>query len=318
MKKIVITGGCGFVGSHVAEYLFKKFYGCKFIILDKLTYAGNIKFLKKISQSKRIKIITGDINNKKLVTKITKGADLMIHLAAESHVDRSFLSIKKFMTTNIFGTQNIMHACLLNNVKKIIHISTDEVYGEAINIKFKESDVLSPTNPYSSSKAAAEMIVNSYKKSFNLNAIIVRANNIYGVRQFPEKIIPKCCISLIHGKKITVHGNGKQLRTFLHIEDFTNAIFKIILNWKKNEIYNIGSTDEHKIIDIVKHIIKKFKKNNHSSIKYVNDRPFNDFRYSINYNKISKLGWRPKRKFNENIDEIIKWYVKNHHIFKKR
>jgi UDP-glucose 4,6-dehydratase len=317
MNKILVTGGCGFIGSHVVEFLFKKFKNTEFIILDKITYAANTKFLKNISKNKRVKIVIGDINNWKLVSKITKNVDIAIHLAAESHVDRSFHSAKKFISTNVQGTSNIMEACRVNKVKKVIHISTDEVYGEIYKGNFKEGDKLNPTNPYSASKAAAEMIVNGYKNSFKQDINIVRANNIFGTRQYPEKIIPACCYNLIKNKKISIHGLGQQKRTFLHVEDFARAIYAIINNWKSFEIYNIGSNFEYKIIDIVKLIVKKFNKELKDNIIYVEDRLFNDFRYSINLNKIKKLRWKPLVRVEDKIDEIINWYVNNQNLFNK-
>lgn len=318
MRKIVITGGCGFVGSHVTDFLFKKFKNTKFIILDKLTYAANKKYLSGITKNKRVKIIVGDINNYKLMLKVTRNADLMIHMAAESHVDKSFYSIKKFITTNVQGTRSVMEACRINKIKKIIHVSTDEVYGEVHKGNFKESDKLNPTNPYAASKAAAEMIVNSYKKTFKLDITIVRANNIFGIRQYPEKIIAACCFNILNKSKIKIHGLGQQKRTFLHSKDFANAIYLIIRKWRASEIYNIGSNFEYKIIDLVKLILKKSHKEFDQSVVFVQDRLFNDFRYSVNIDKIKKLGWRPSIKVENNIDEIIKWYKDNYKIFKQK
>jgi UDP-glucose 4,6-dehydratase len=317
MNKIVITGGCGFIGSHVSDFLFKKFINSQFVILDSITYAANKKFLNKISKSKRVKIVVGNINNYKLLLKVTKNANLVIHMAAESHVDRSFYSIKKFISTNVQGTRSVMEACRVNKVKKIIHVSTDEVYGEIRNGKFKESDKLNPTNPYSSTKAAAEMIVNGYKKSFKQDINIVRANNIFGTRQYPEKIIAVCCYNILNNKKILIHGFGRQKRTFLYVEDFAKAIYTIIRKWKSFEIYNIGSNYEYKIIDVVKLITKKFNKKFNDCITFAEDRPFNDFRYSINIKKIKKLGWKPSSRIEDKINNIIAWYKKNSNLFTK-
>jgi dTDP-glucose 4,6-dehydratase len=317
MNKIVITGGCGFIGSHVVEFLFKKFKNAEFVIVDIISYAANIKFLKRISKSKRVKIVVGDINNQKLLIKITKDSDLLINLAAESHVDRSFYSIKKFIYTNVQGTRSVMEACRINEVKKIIHVSTDEVYGEIYRGKFRENDRLNPTNPYASTKAAAEMIVNGYKKSFKQDIIIVRSNNIFGTRQYPEKIIAACCYNILKKKKILIHGHGKQKRTFLYVKDFANAIYTIIAKWKSFEIYNIGSDYEYKIIDIVKLIAKKFNKKFDDIADFVEDRPFNDFRYSISLNKIKNLGWKPTVRVEDKISKIINWYKNNKQLYYK-
>ena len=189
IKKIFITGGCGFIGSHLSDYFFKKYKNSKIIIYDKITYAANIENLNKIIKSKRVHLIKEDICNFKLLLKHSKNTDLLIHAAAESHVDKSYLLNNKFIKTNVLGTKNVMEACLINNIKNIIHISTDEVYGEIHKGKFKETDSLNPTNPYSSSKAAAEMIVAGYIKSYKLPIKILRPNNIFGIRQHPEKLI---------------------------------------------------------------------------------------------------------------------------------
>ena len=176
MDKIVITGGCGFIGSHLTDFLFKKFRQSQFIIIDKLTYAANKKYLKKINNDKRVKIVVGDINNSNLLLKLTFKTDLLIHLAAESHVDRSFTSIKKFISTNVQGTRNVLDACRINKVKRIIHVSTDEVYGEqrADQEAMDEEQVLEPTNPYAATKAGAEFLVKSYQRSFGMPCLITR------------------------------------------------------------------------------------------------------------------------------------------------
>jgi UDP-glucose 4,6-dehydratase len=318
MNKILITGGCGFIGSHLTEFLFKKFRKSKFIVLDKLTYAANKTYLKKLINNKRIKIVVGNINNYNLLLKLTFKTDLVIHLAAESHVDRSFGSVKKFIDTNVQGTRSILEACRVNGVKKIIHVSTDEVYGEIYKGSFKENSPLNPTNPYASTKAAAEMIVCGYKKSFKLDVNIIRSNNIFGTRQYPEKIIASCCYNILNNKKILIHGSGNQKRTFLYIDDFCKAVFLIINKWKSNQIYNIGSSFEYRIIDLINLIVKKFNKNFDKNTKFVKDRLFNDFRYSVNISKIKSLKWKPQVKVEDKIDHIIMWYKNNFRLFKNK
>jgi UDP-glucose 4,6-dehydratase len=260
MNKILITGGCGFIGSHLAEYIFEKFKKSEIVIYDKITYAANRKYLSRITGSKRVRIIKADINNLKKLISSSKKVDLLIHVAAESHVDKSFKLSNKFIITNVLGTSNVMEACRINKVKKIIHVSTDEIYGEIFKGSFKESSSFNPSNPYSSSKAAAEMIVNGYKHSYKLPITIVRSNNIYGTRQYPEKLISGCCLSLIKKRKFYLHGSGNQKRTFLHISDFCKAIYKVIIAKKTiGEIYNIGSYEEFRNIDIVKLICEYLK-----------------------------------------------------------
>jgi UDP-glucose 4,6-dehydratase len=316
MNKILITGGCGFIGSHLAEYLFERFKKSKIIIYDKITYAANKKYLDNIVKNRRVKIIKADINNLKKLINATRDIDLLIHVAAESHVDNSFKISSKFILTNVLGTSNVMEACKLNKIKKIIHVSTDEVYGEILKGSFKEEAIFNPSNPYSSSKAAAEMIVNGYKHSYKLPITIVRSNNIYGTRQYPEKLISGCCLSLINKKKFYLHGSGQQKRTFLYVRDFCDAIYKIIVSKKTlRQIYNIGSYEEFKNIDIVKLICNYLKLDFKKNIFFKKDRPFNDFRYSVNFSKLKKLSWRPTTSLKDKIPEIIYWYKKNKNLF---
>ncbi len=318
MKKIVITGGCGFIGSHIVEYFFNKYNKAKIIVLDKITYAASLKNLNNLKKSNRLKIYKNDILNFKLIKKITKKTDLLIHAAAESHVDNSFRLNDEFIQTNVLGTKNILQACKENKVSKILHISTDEIYGEIFKGSFSENDRFNPSNPYSSSKAAAEMIVNGYIHSYNLPVIIIRANNIFGTRQHPEKLISGCCWSFIKKKKFTIHGKGLQKRNFLFVKDLCEALNILVKKGKKGEAYNIGSNFEYKNIEIVKIIADQNNISFYKNIKYVKDRPFNDFRYSVNFDKIKKLGWKPKVKVEDKIFEINNWYKKNINRFKKR
>ena len=318
MHKIFITGGCGFIGSHLTEYIFNKYKNSKIYVYDKITYAANIKNLENIIKSKRLKIIKKDLIDLKALKKFSINTDILIHAAAESHVDNSFNLTNDFIKTNVIGTKNVLDACKYNKIKKIIHISTDEIYGEIRKSSFSEKSRFNPSNPYSSSKAAAEMIINGYIHSYKLPIIIVRSNNIFGTRQHPEKLIPGCCWSLIKRKKFTLHGNGQQKRSFLYVEDFCEGVYKILTKGKIGEIYNIGSKFEYKNIDVLKIVAKENKVNFKNYLKYVKDRPFNDYRYSLNFNKVKKIGWRPKTKIEDKIKEINLWYKDNISRFQKR
>ena len=318
MKKILITGGCGFIGSHLTEYLFNKYKKAKIIIYDKITYAAHIDNIKKIRGSKRLKIIKKDILDFPSLNKATKDVDLFVHAAAESHVDNSFELNNKFVLTNVLGTKNVMQSCKVNKVKKIIHISTDEVYGEIFKGSFFENSKFNPSNPYSSSKAAAEMIVNGYIHSYDLPVIIVRANNIFGSRQHPEKLIPGCCWSLLKNKKFPIHGTGMQKRSFLFVGDFCEAIERIIKKGKLHEAYNIGTKFEYRNKEVVKLINNINKKSFEKNTIFVKDRPFNDYRYSVNFDKIKKLNWKPIFKLEDKIEEVNNWYKINFRRFKKR
>ncbi len=318
MHKIFITGGCGFIGSHLTEYFFKKYKNSLIYVYDKITYAASLKNLKDISKSKRVKIIKKDLSNLGALKRYSKNTDILIHAAAESHVDNSFNLTNEFIKTNVIGTKNVLDACKTNNIKKIIHISTDEIYGEIYKSSFDENSSFNPSNPYSSSKAAAEMIINGYIHSYKLPILIIRANNIFGTRQHPEKLLPGSCWSLIKKKKFTIHGNGKQKRSFLYVKDFCEGVDKVISKGTNHNIYNIGSKFEYKNIEVFKIVAKENNLKFDRFLEYVKDRPFNDYRYSLNFNKIMKLGWKPKTKIEDKISEINEWYKKNISRFKKR
>jgi dTDP-glucose 4,6-dehydratase len=315
-KKIFITGGAGFIGSHVSEVFFENFRNSKIIILDKLTYAGNKAFLSSIIDSKRVRFVKGDIANTKKYTSYLKNCDLAINIAAESHVDNSFVSPLNFTKTNTLGAHAFFLECIKNKVKKILHISSDEVYGEKTTGTSYEEQLVNPTNPYSASKAAAEILINSYKYTYKKEIIMVRANNIYGIRQFPEKLISTSIVNLINNKPIPIHGNGQNVRYYLSALDFANALI-ILVKKKDRGTYNIGSNYHEKNINIAKKICKLLKKDPDKYINYTKDRLYNDKRYSVSSKKIQKLGWKPKRSLIEDLPMIIKWYQKNYKIFKK-
>ena len=315
LKKIFITGGAGFIGSHVSESFFKNFPKSKIIILDKLTYAGNKSFISSILKSKRVKFIKSDIIDTNNYSKFLENCDLAINIAAESHVDNSFISPLNFTKTNTLGAHAFFLECIKKKVKKILHVSSDEVYGEKIIGTCYENQLVNPTNPYSASKAAAEILINSYKYTYKKEIIIVRANNIYGIRQYPEKLISTSIVNLINNKPIPIHGNGKNIRFYLSADDFANALI-LLVKKKDKGTYNIGSKFFEKNINIARYICKIFKKNPEKFIKFTKDRLYNDKRYSVSSKKIRKLGWRPKRNLINDLPMIIKWYKKNYKIFK--
>ena len=317
IKKIFITGAAGFIGSHLTEKLYNHFEKTEFILFDKVTYAANKIYLKKVLKNKNVKFVKKDLLNFKGLLNNLKKVDLAINVAAESHVDNSFQSSMLFTKTNTLGTHFFLEACRKQNVKKIIHVSTDEVYGENLGKPYKENQPLNPTNPYSASKAGADMMVNAYKKSYKLNIITVRANNIYGIRQYPEKLISKSIFNFINNKKMTLHGNGNNYRYYLSVDDFCNGILRIILKGKAKEIYNIASEKKYKVISVVKLIAKQLNKNFKKNINFIKDRPFNDRIYKINCNKLKKLNWKTKKNLEDDISSICDWYIINNKIFKK-
>ena len=321
MKKklrFLITGGAGFVGSHLCEKINSKFKDCSIIILDKITYAGDKSNLKNVLKNKNNKLIKADIIEYDKILKFFNKIDIAINVAAESHVDRSFGNSFQFTKTNTLGAHVFLECCKQKNINRIYQISTDEVYGQKLIGENKETDKLNPTNPYAASKAAAEMIINSYNESFKSKITILRANNIFGTRQNPEKIIPHTICSLLQNKKIKIHGSGMQKRCFLHIDDFCNGVLAILEKDKRGEIYNIGSKQEIKILDLIKFICKKMNKDFNKFVDYTPDRPFNDFRYSISYQKMRKIGWLPTLILKDELSQIIQWYKINYKKFYKK
>jgi len=317
IKKIFITGSAGFIGSHLSEKLFHTYKKCNFILYDKITYAANKFYIQNLIKKKNVKFIKNDLLNFNVLEKNLQNVDLAINVAAESHVDNSFGNSLIFTKTNTLGTHFFLEACRKQKVNRIIHVSTDEVYGENSGIPFKEKQFLNPTNPYSASKAAADMIVNAYKKCYNMNISTLRANNIYGIRQYPEKLIPKTIFCLLTQKKMPIHGNGNNYRHYLSVYDFCDGVVKIIENGKSNEIYNISSDRYYKVKDIIKIIAKNLSKDFKSNIKFVKDRPFNDKIYKINCSKLKKLNWKVKRNLINDISIICDWYKSNINLFIK-
>tara|TARA_B000000475_G_scaffold194510_1_gene157505 strand:- start:9 stop:965 length:957 start_codon:yes stop_codon:yes gene_type:complete len=315
-KKILITGAAGFIGSHLAEKLFSTYKRSKFILYDKITYAANKIYIKDVIKKKNVKFIKSDLLNFNQLEKNLNNVDLAINVAAESHVDNSFGNSLIFSRTNTLGTHCFLEACRKQKVKKIIHVSTDEVYGENLKKPFKEDQILNPTNPYSASKAGADMMVNAYKKSYKLDITTVRANNIYGIRQYPEKLISKSIYNFLHNKKMTIHGKGNNYRFYLSVEDFCDGMLQIINKGKFQEIYNIASDKKYKVINVIKLISNYLNKDFKKNVKYVTDRPFNDKIYQINCDKLKKLSWKVKRNLKDDISHIIDWYIENKNIFK--
>ena len=317
IKKILITGAAGFIGSHLAEKIHAKYKNSSLILYDKITYAANISYIKKLIKKRNVKFVKNDLLNFRILEKNLKGVDLAINVAAESHVDNSFGNSLIFTKTNTLGTHFFLEACRKQKVPKIIHVSTDEVYGENLSKPFKEDQQLNPTNPYSASKAGADMMVNAYKKSYKLNIITIRANNIYGIRQYPEKLISKSIFNFLNKKKMTVHGKGNNYRFYLSVEDFCDGVLQIIRKGKKGEIYNIASNKYYKVLDVIKIIAKNLNIRFKKKIVFVDDRPFNDKIYKINCQKLKKLNWKPRKNLDNDIPVICKWYRKNQYLFKK-
>lgn len=316
MKKMLITGGAGFIGSNFIHYILSKYNDYQVINLDKLTYAANLDNLKDIEDNKNYRFIHGDIADQEFIFKLFENEkfDIVINFAAESHVDNSILNPQIFTITNILGTQVLLDACRKYNVKRFHQVSTDEVYGELPlddkNILFTEKTPLNPSSPYSASKASADMLVKSYYRTYSLPITISRCSNNYGPYQHLEKLIPLMISKAINNDNLPVYGNGLNVRDWLHVYDHCTAIDLIIHEGKIGEIYNIGGNNEKSNIDVVKIILKELGKSE-KLIKYVNDRPGHDLRYAIDSTKIkTSLNWKPVYSFEKGILDTIKWYTK--------
>lgn len=320
MKNVLVTGGCGFIGSNFVRYLLLEAPSLNVVNLDKLTYAGNPDNLKDIASSGKYHFVKGDICDKALVLRVLRKyqIDTIVNFAAESHVDRSILGPEDFVRTNIYGTHVLTEVSRLLwsksgfKGKRFLQISTDEVYGSLGKAgKFKEDDLLLPNSPYSSSKAGADLLVRAYYQTYGFPAIISRCSNNYGPYQFPEKFVPLMIIRALSDEHLPIYGDGRQIRDWLHVGDHCAAIYAILKRGKFGEIYNIGGCNEWKNIDVAKLILKKIGKPD-SLLKFVNDRPGHDRRYAMDASKIMRqLKWKPGHKFETGLDETINWYIEN-------
>ncbi len=322
MKKVVVTGGSGFIGSNLVKYLLKKKY---FVInIDKLSYSANPYNTKNLNKNKNYIFFKIDLNNKKKVTKILKRykPDGIFNLAAETHVDRSIDKPKNFIHSNILGTYNLLESILACKKKmKLVHISTDEVYGDLIKGRSDENFPYNPSSPYASSKASADHLIKAYIRTYKIPAIISNCCNNYGPNQFPEKLIPKLIFNIMNDRPLPIYGRGKNSREWIHVYDHCEALLLIYLKGKIGESYNVGSGMNLKNIDIAKRLLimaknKSLKNNEKVKIKFVKDRPGHDFRYALNSKKIlKKLGWKAKIDINFGLSQTFDWYLNNKIFF---
>ena len=313
---LLVTGGAGFIGSNFILYQLKKHPEDRIICLDKLTYAGNLETLKDVKDNHKFRFIKADICDKEAVAKafLEENPDIVINFAAESHVDRSINDTGIFMQTNIIGTQILLDACRKHGIR-FHQISTDEVYGdlpiEETDLFFSENTNLSPSSPYSASKASADLITLSYYKTYRLPVTITRCSNNYGSYQYPEKLIPLTILSALENKPVPVYGNGRNVRDWIYVEDHCKAVDLVIRNGEAGEIYNIGGSSEKSNIEVVSKILEIMDKPK-SLITYVPDRPGHDRRYAVDYSKIEKeLLWQPETDFEYGLEKTVEWYIQN-------
>jgi len=308
LPKILVTGGAGFIGSEFVRQGIKESY--KILVVDKLTYAGDFERLKEVKN--KHKFYKVDICNKKRIDEIFKKEqpEIVVNFAAETHVDRSITDSPPFIETNIKGTQILLDVSKKYKIKKFIHISTDETYGEAKKGKFSEGSPLQPNSPYAVSKASADLLIKAYVRTYDFPAIIIRPSNNYGHWQYPEKFIPVAIYKSLKNRRMPVYGKGLNKREWLYVSDCVEAIFLILKKGKIGKIYNVGSGIEKRNIDVAKKIIRILNKQK-DLIQFVEDRPGHDYRYALNFSEIKRLGFVPKIDFEKGIKETIKWYVEN-------
>lgn len=312
-KNILITGGCGFIASNFINYMVSKYPNVNFYNIDILYYCSNLNNIL-VNNSPNYKFFKADINDFNFISFILNeyNIDCIVHFAAQSHVDNSFDTSLQYTKDNIMGTHTLLEASrIYNKLKRFLHISTDEVYGE-VHINHEgciEESILNPTNPYAATKAAAEMLVNSYYHSYKLPVVITRGNNVYGPNQYPEKVIPRFIKQLKENKKVTIQGNGSCIRAFLHAYDTATAFETVLLHGQIGEIYNIGCDEgmEFTIMEVAKILIKMIKntENYDQWIEYIQDRPFNDARYYISNKKLKDLGWNIKIDLMKGLNNLI-------------
>jgi dTDP-glucose 4,6-dehydratase len=308
MDKVLVTGGAGFIGSNFVRQLINE-TNCKVVNLDKLTYAGNLRNIKDLRHEKRHKFVRGDIRNLRLANSLVRGVDAVVNFAAESHVDRSIRTPQVFVETNVLGTQVLLEACRKFRVR-FQQISTDEVYGSRVEGSFKETDPLNPSSPYSASKAAADLLVSAYFVTYGLDVTVTRSTNNYGPNQHPEKLIPRLVTNALRRKPLPIYGTGENVRDWIFVEDNCRAIRLVLENGEKGQVYNIAGGKEKKNIDIAKEILHHLSLPE-TMIEFVTDRPGHDLRYSLDCQKIQRLGWGPQVDFEQGLLKTVEWYRSN-------
>lgn len=310
--KLFVTGGAGFIGSNFIIYWLKNHPEDEIVNFDKLTYAGNLENLKEVENNPKYTFIKGDICDSAQVLSGIEGSDVVVHFAAESHVDRSIMKPAEFLMTNVIGTQVLLDAALKNNIKRFHHISTDEVFGSLeLNSegKFNEETPYDPRSPYSASKAGSDHVVRAYGHTFGLPYSITNCSNNFGPYQFPEKVIPLAITNLMEGKTVPIYGDGLYVRDWLYVEDHCRAIDLVLNKGKEGDTYCVGGlTQDINNLEMAKKIIKLLGKGE-DQIEFVKDRPGHDRRYAVDWSKIkNELGWEPLHSFDEWLEETVKWY----------
>jgi dTDP-glucose 4,6-dehydratase len=308
--KVLVTGGAGFIGSNFARYLLAEHPDDRVVVLDKLTYAGRMETIQDLVDGGRLEFVEGDIADHDLVRVAIEGCDAIVNFAAESHVDRSIEEPGHFIQTDVYGTYVLLEEARQAGIERYVQISTDEVYGSIEEGSFTERSPLDPSSPYSASKGGGDLLVGAYCHTYGMNATVCRASNNYGPYQYPEKLIPLCILNALHGDPLPVYGDGLQVRNWLHVTDHCRGIDIVMRKGDAGEVYNIGGPDELPNIEVVRMIVELAGRDE-SLIQHVTDRLGHDRRYSLAWEKVAELGWRPEIRFRDGLEATVEWYQNN-------
>ncbi|MEA3488868.1 MAG: dTDP-glucose 4,6-dehydratase [Candidatus Omnitrophota bacterium] len=308
--RLLITGGCGFIGSNFIHFMLERYKDARVINLDKLTYCGNPENLNDVSSDMRYSFVKGDICDRDLVEDLMTDVDTVINFAAETHVDRSIKYPDDFLMTNVFGVKTLLEAARKAGVARFIQIGTDEIYGSVDEGLSREGDPLKPNSPYSATKAAADMLALSYHATYGLPVVVIRSSNNFGPYQYPEKIIPLFITDLLEDRKVSLYGDGGNVRDWLFVKDNCAGIDLVLRRGKPGQIYNIGGGCCLSNLELTGKILSVMGKGK-ESIEYVNDRPGHDRRYALDSSRVKELGWAPEAGFDRNLEETVRWYGEN-------
>lgn len=310
MKTLLVTGGAGFIGSNFVRYMLSRYPYYRIIVLDKLTYAGNLANLADVADNPNYRFVRGDIADQRLVDNLVAEVDAILNFAAETHVDRSIMDAGSFIQTDVYGTFVLLEAARKHRIERFLQVSTDEVYGDIPTGSSLEDDPMRPRSPYSASKAGGEMMAKAYHVTYGLPVLITRGSNNYGPYQYPEKLIPVLITNAIDDQELPIYGDGRQVRDWLYVMDHCTGIDVVLHHGEVGEAYNIGGGNERINLEIAHQVLELLGKPR-SLLRFVQDRPGHDRRYSLDTTKIRRLGWEPARDFEEGLAETVRWYVEN-------
>jgi dTDP-glucose 4,6-dehydratase len=318
MKNLLVTGGAGFIGSNFVRYMLERYPDLHVVVFDKMTYAGNLDNLEDVSENENYRFMRGDIADRQAIARLldSNEIDTVVNFAAESHVDRSILDPDAFIQTDVVGVYTLLDECRKLEIERVLHVSTDEVYGSIAEGAFKEGDPMKPNSPYAASKAGGELMVRAYNVTFGLNAMVTRGSNTFGPYQYPEKLLPLFITNAIDGEPLPLYGDGRQVRDWLYVDDHCAGIDLVLRQGKPGEAYNLGGENERHNIDVVRQMLSILDKPE-SLIQHVEDRPGHDRRYALDNSKIRELGWQPSLSFDQALERTVRWYADNEHWWRK-